>query len=127
MLSKTFKISVLTSILAVLSGCAHMDEAATHVQVVNGNNAFTSQCKMLGPVSDEQSEWAFATPGETQSQVLINLRSQAYKLYGADTIAIQSFGRSGFSTDSGSAIALKCIHPELGSAEAPIHTVIDKQ
>lgn len=101
--------------------------SSQHVQVVNGNNAFTAQCKMLGPVSDEQSEWAFATPGQTQEQVLINLRSQAYKLYGADTIAIQSFGHSGFTTDSGSAIALKCIRPELGSAEAPLHTVIDNK
>ncbi|EHV2504258.1 hypothetical protein WMQ12_22760 [Escherichia coli] len=127
MVSRILKISVLISVAATLSGCAHMDEAASHVQVVNGNNAFTSQCKMLGPVSDEQSEWSFATPGETQAQILINLRSQAYKLYGADTIALQSLGRTGFSTDSGSAIALKCIRPELGSAEAPVHTVIDKQ
>ncbi|MCX9067890.1 DUF4156 domain-containing protein [Citrobacter portucalensis] len=126
MVSKVLKISMFISVVSILSGCAHMDEAASHVQVVNGNNAFTSQCKMLGPVSDEQSEWAFATPGETQAQVLINLRSQAYKMYGADTIAVQSFGRSGFSTDSGSAIALKCIRSELGSAEAPVHMVIDK-
>ena len=63
MVSRILKISALISVAATLSGCAHMDEAASHVQVVNGNNAFTSQCKMLGPVSDEQSEWSFATPG----------------------------------------------------------------
>lgn len=44
LVNKILKISVVFGFSAFLSVCAKMDDAAKHVQVVNDNNAFTSQC-----------------------------------------------------------------------------------
>lgn len=104
---KKFKISGLGIFLFVLIGCATAPENSEKVTVINGNNSFTSSCKMLGTVTSVVNPWAFGSESEASKQALWNMQADAYDTYGADTLSIQRFGTS-LTEIGGQGIALKC-------------------
>lgn len=104
---KNLKIGSLSTFLFILIGCATAPENSEKVTVINGNNAFTSSCKMLGTVTSVVNPWAFGTESEASKQALWNMQAEAYNVYGADTLSIQRFGTS-LTEIGGQGIALKC-------------------
>lgn len=104
MLARTFSAAAAVLLVA---GCATPPMNADRVTVIQGSNAFTSNCKMLGPVSDSVSAWKFASYQHALQQVIWNMQAQAFERYGADTISIQNAGNS-LGESFGQAVALKC-------------------
>lgn len=104
---KKIQFVILNSLLFIILGCATAPENSEKVTVIQGDNAFTGSCKMLGSVTSIVNPWSFGSESEASKQALWNMQAKAYELYSADTLSIQNFGTS-LTEVGGQGIALKC-------------------
>ncbi|WP_132098901.1 hypothetical protein [Gulbenkiania mobilis] len=107
-MKKFSHIALVLLTIFTLSGCstAKFPQNANNVAVVNRDASYTANCKPLGTVSSEINPWEwFGLVTEAQSQVIFDMRADAYERFGADTIILNHMGQF-----NGSATALKCFN-----------------
>jgi len=75
--------------------------------IYSQDSTLISNCKRLGSVSSEINSITRATEEEGITQIKNNLRDQAFRQYGADSVALLNLDTSS-SKIKGEGIALQC-------------------
>lgn len=100
-------LTTLVVFLVVIQGCATITPEAETVMVHSQVSNLLDDCERLGNVSATVSGWSKGTWGDVYQQAKNDLRDQAYKKYGADTVAIINSDKQGSSVTM-QGIAFKC-------------------
>lgn len=108
-LKRVSQASTVVATCLLMIACASAPPNADKVTVVDGRNAFTANCELLGPVSDSVNAWKFSDLQEARTQVIWNMQAKAYNFYVADTLSVESIGSS-FTSVFGTGTALKCFN-----------------
>jgi len=104
-MNNIFYAIILVSLM--IQGCATITPEAQNVVVHSQVSNLLDDCKRLGSVSATVSGWSKGTWEDVHQQAKNDIRDQAFRKYGADTVAIVNTDKYATSiTVQG--IAFKC-------------------
>jgi hypothetical protein len=92
----------------VVAGCAtNVPPEAQNVVLHEETSSSLKDCKRLGPVSTEVSLWKMPTIDAGHVQAKDNLRAEAYRQHGADTVVLVNLDTYITKVEA-RGVALKC-------------------
>lgn len=100
-------ITLLMLLIPMLFNCASITPEAQAVIVHTQVSNLLNECRQLGAVSSNVSDWSKWDRSQTIQQAKNNVRHDAYIKHGADTIAIMNIDHY-TSSATIQAIAFKC-------------------
>ena len=84
------KWSMIAAAVAIAGCTTTMAPEAQNVVLHDHMSAMGQGCTQLGPVSTEVSLWKMPTIDAGHAQAQDNLRADAYRQYGADTVVMKN-------------------------------------